>query len=121
MSKPSTPDAYYASLDPPMADIARAVRDHVMARAPHLSVKLAWGFPCYAGNERVFSIIAHKAHVNLQLWSGARLAESSPRIEGTGKQLRHVKLATPDQLDAELDAILDAAVELDRMSPEKVR
>ena len=92
-----------------------------MARAPHLSVKLAWGFPCYVGNERVFSVIAHKAHVNLQLWSGARLAESNPRIEGSGKQLRHVKLAALDQLDADLDAIIDAAVELDRMSPEKVR
>lgn len=92
-----------------------------MALAPHLSVKLAWGFPCYAGNERVFSIIAHKAHVNLQLWSGARLAGSWPRIEGTGKQLRHLKLTALDQLDEELDAIIQAAVELDRLSPERVR
>lgn len=121
MSKLSTPDAYFASLDQPMADIARAVRDRVMARAPHLSVKLGWGFPCYVGNERVFSIIAHKAHVNLQLWSGARLVDTSSRIEGSGKQLRHVKLAALDQLDTELDAIIDAAVELDRLSPEKVR
>lgn len=121
MSKPSTLDAYFASIDQPMANIACAVRDRVMERAPHLRAKLGWGFPCYAGNERVFSIIAHKAHVNLQLWSGARLVENGQRIEGTGRQLRHVKLATLDELDAELDAIIDAAVELDRMSPEKVR
>lgn len=104
-----------------MASLALAMRDRIVTRAPHLSESLAWGFPCYSGNERVFSIIAHKAHVNLQLWSGSRLTEVSPRIEGSGKQLRHVKLNAAEQLDEELDAIIHAAVELDRLSPEKVR
>lgn len=119
--KPKTPNAYFDSLDGPMADLAAALRERVRTRAPHLSEALAWGFPCYAGNERVFSIIAHKGHVNLQLWNGNRLAADHSRVAGTGKQLRHVKLKATDDLDAGLDAIIDAAVKLDREDPERVR
>ena len=119
--KPKTPDAYYAALNGPMAEIAIALRARVKARAPHIDEALAWGRPCYTGNERTFSIIANKAHVNLQLFNGNRLTHVSARVEGTGKQLRHVKLRTLDDLDETVDAVIDAAVALDREDPEKVR
>ena len=117
----STPEVYFEKLDGPMADLAAALRQRVKTRAPHLAETLAWGFPCYVGNERVFSIIAHARHVNLQLWNGARLADAHARIAGTGKQLRHVKLKARTEIDAGLDAIIDAAVALDRTDPEAVR
>lgn len=117
----STPDAYFDALDGPMADLARGLRDRVRERAPHLSEALAWGFPCFSGDDRVFSIIAHTGHVNLQLWNGNRLAAAHPRVAGTGKQLRHVKLKGGGELDDELDAIIDAAAALDREGPERVR
>ncbi len=119
--KPKTPDAYFEHLDGPMAEIAVALRARVKARAPHMSEALAWGFPCFTGNERTFSVIAHKAHVNLQLFNGNRVAHVSPRVEGTGKQLRHVKLKTMADLDETVDAVIDAAVALDREDPETVR
>ncbi len=117
----STPEAYFAKLEGAMGDLAAALRQRVLARAPHLAETLAWGFPCYAGNERVFSIIAHARHVNLQLWNGARLAGAHPRIAGTGKQLRHVKLKASGELNVGLDAIIDAAGALEREDPERVR
>ena len=76
--KPETPDAYLDSLDGPMADLARALATRIRERAPGLSER-PWGFPCWSGNERILSIIAHKAHVNLQLWNGARLIEAQHR------------------------------------------
>ena len=73
-----TPDAYLDSSDGPMADLARGAGDaHSRARAG--PVGEAWGVPCWSGNKRIFSIIAHKAHVNLKLWSGARLIEAQHR------------------------------------------
>jgi hypothetical protein len=39
-----------------------------------------------------FAIIAHKAHVNLQLADGADLPNATGLIEGTGKRIRHVKV-----------------------------
>lgn len=119
--KPKTPEAYYAALEGPLAEIAHALRARVKVIAPHLEEALAWGFPCYKGHERVFSIIAQKAHVNLQLWNGNRLVHVSPRIEGTGKQLRHVKLKSLADVDAEINAVIEAAVALDRDDPERVR
>ena len=40
----------------------------------------------------LFAIIAHKAHVNLQLADGADLPNVDGLIEGTGKRIRHVKI-----------------------------
>ena len=119
--KAKTPEDYFSQLEGPMAEIAVALKARVTGRAPHLKEGLAWGFPCYTGNERVFSIMAQKAHVNLELWNGNRLTHVTPRVEGTGKQLRHVKLRALGDFDETLDAVIDAAVALDRDDPERVR
>jgi len=115
-------DAYFDKQEGEVREIALALRALVEARGPQLTCKLAWGFPCWSGNERVCSIIAHKAHVNLQLWSGNRLADEwQARISGTGKQLRHIKLRSAAEVDDEVSAIIDRAIELDLSAPEKVR
>jgi hypothetical protein len=44
----------------------------------------------------LFAVIAHKAHVNLQLADGADLPNPDGRIEGTGKRIRHVKIRTAE-------------------------
>ena len=115
-------DAYFEKLEGEVAEITVALRHLVVAQGQDLSCKLAWGFPCWSGNERVLSIIAHKDRCNLQIWSGNRLASRWPsRIEGTGKQLRHVKVYSAAEADGELADIINAAIELDRTEPEKVR
>ena len=40
----------------------------------------------------LFALIAHKAHVNLQLADGAELPDPEHLIEGTGKRIRHIKI-----------------------------
>lgn len=105
-----------------MADIASGLRDAINKTNPRLEQKLAWGFPSWRGNEYICSIIAHTAHCNLQLWSGARLAVEFPtRIEGTGKAIRHVKVRDAAQIDKELLSIIIRAIELDRVDPKRVR
>ena len=121
MTKPKTVDAYFDQLEPPMRDVALALRARIEALGPGLSCKLAWGFPCWSGNERIFSVIAHSEHCNLQLWYGAELADLSPRIEGTGKSLRHVKLRSVAEIDSALDTVIKAAIALDATDPQKVR
>lgn len=108
-------EAYFDRLDREKASapLARALRDWIGARAPHLTEDLAFGYPCYSGTERICSIAPHKAHVNLQFFEGARLA-SHVRVEGSGKALRHVKIYSGDDLDDGLPAILADAVALDR-------
>ena len=122
MPKPKTVSAYFNGLEPHQSAIANALEDVIKKQWPHLTVKLAWGFPCWSGNERVFSIIAHADRCNLQLWQGARLADDYfDRIEGTGKSLRHVKVFSADQINDELIDIMDRAVTLDTTATQRVR
>lgn len=121
MSAEDKVEAYFRNLSGQPAIIAGQLRDVFITRWPDLVVKPAWGFPCWFGNERIMSIIAHIDRCNVQLWSGARLASDFPhRIEGTGKSLRHVKVRHPSEIDAELTDILTQAVRLDAESPKRV-
>ena len=115
-------EAYFEGIEIEVQNLALALRERLEVLGPNLTKKMAWGFPCWVGKERVFSIIAHKDSVNLQLWSGNRLAGAFPeRIRGAGKQLRHVKLRRLDEIDPSLDAVIIAAIELDAEDPQKVR
>ena len=116
----ATPDTYFARIDESLAPIALALREAVQAAGPELTEKLAWGFPCYVGKERVFSIAAQTGWVNLQLWYGAQLAGRFERIEGTGKSLRHVKVRALSEVDDGLTGIIEAAIALDATDPQRV-
>ena len=122
MPKPKTVRAYFEGLDPLQKEIAIALEDVIKTHWPHLTVKLAWSFPCWSGNERVFSVMGQADRCNLQLWQGSRLADDYlDRIEGTGKSLRHVKVYAADQVNDELIDIMDRAVTLDATAPQRVR
>ena len=52
----------------------------------------------------------HKGHVNLGFFRGASLPDPEGRLEGTGKGLRHVKIArAADVADGALRSLLIAA------------
>lgn len=122
MPKPKTVRAYLDNLEPHQGAIAIALEDAIKRHWPHLTVKLAWGFPCWSGNERVFSVMGQTDRCNLQLWQGAALADDYlERIEGTGKSLRHVKVYSVEQVNDELIDIMDRAVTLDATAPQRVR
>jgi len=115
-------DAYFAKQEGAVSDIALALRSVIEEIGIALSCKLAWGFPCWSGNERILSILAHSDRCNLQLFYGNLLAEKWPqRIDGTGKQMRHIKVYSVSDIDKELKEIINYAIELDQINPTKVR
>ncbi|MEM0928948.1 MAG: DUF1801 domain-containing protein [Pseudomonadota bacterium] len=107
--------AYFDKQEGDLQAIALALRDMLDQEMPQAEVKLAWGFPCWltGPKNRVASIIAHTDRCNLQLWQGSALAPMFPeRIEGTGKDLRHVKVYNTQEVDAALREIVRAAIAL---------
>lgn len=115
-------EAYLLSLIGRSKPIGKALARALNTQGPELAQSLAWGFPCWSGNERIFSIIAHSERCNLQIWNGARLTDRFPdMIEGTGKMLRHVKVKHVSQINDKLRAIIIAAIELDFVEPRLVR
>lgn len=122
MPLPKAVAAYFDKLDGPLKEVAEALSDAIYERGPHLKATLAWGAPCWQGNERVMSVMVHARHCNLQLWSGARMADQYfGRIEGSGKALRHVKVRLINDIDDELIDIIDRAIQLDQVAPVRVR
>jgi len=108
-------DAYFDKHEGEVEAIARAMRAALEQAMPEAEVKLAWGFPCWltGPKNRIASIIAHTDRCNLQIWQGSKLVTSYPdRIEGTGKDLRHVKVYSVAEVDDELREIIQAAIAL---------
>lgn len=61
-------------------------------------------------SEQFCYIAPFKKHVNLGFYYGADLTDPTNLLAGTGKNLRHVKLTRPDQLqDPALHALVTAA------------
>ena len=104
---------------PELQAIERALRVTIRAAVPAAVEQVDFGNKLIAFGRSMkmrgllFAIIAHKAHVNLQLADGALLADPAGLIEGTGKRIRHVKIrsvaeATAPAVLALIDAQLAA-------------
>ena len=112
-------DATIRALPKEVRKVVRALRSLVRSAAPDLRETLRWGNPSYVGRRDVITLMLFDHHVNLGFFRGAELAPRFAEIEGTGKNLRHVKV--PDVASAGrpvLRRIVRAAVALDRAAPD---
>ena len=111
---PEAVESYIASQPQPMRPILRAARELVREAAPDAVETLKWGFPTWVGKGNVVAVMAFSDHVNLQFYLGTSLSDPARRLEGTGKDLRHVKLRhSKDVKDPAVKALVRAAVRLD--------
>ena len=91
-------DRLLADHPPELQAIERALRSTIRAELPDAVEQV--DFPdrliAFGRSQKMsgflFAIIAHQAHVNLQLADGAVLADPEGLIEGTGTRIRHVKI-----------------------------
>ena len=97
-------DIYFAAIDGKVGQLATALRALVLKAAPDLIEMIKWGVPVYQREGRngwICSIRAAKSRVSLQLGAiGSRLDDPHGLLEGTGKNLRHVKIRSENDLDA---------------------
>jgi hypothetical protein len=93
-------DRLLAEHPPELQAIERALRATIRDAVPDAVEQVDFGNKLIAFGRStkmrglLFAIIAHKAHVNLQLADGALLADPLGLVEGTGKRIRHVKIRT---------------------------
>jgi hypothetical protein len=94
--------------------IADALRTLVVTRAPTLTEAIKWGQPCYTGAAMVCYIQKAKGHVSLGFGRGVDLPDPDGLLEGSGGQLRHVKVPLGQSPDAaRIGPLIDAAVARD--------
>jgi len=112
-------DAWFDMLRPEQQDLARTLREIIVAAAPTLAMSIKWGnlMFTYEGTHAV-AIVMHKDHANLQFFNGAALAERFPELEGTGRGVRHLRFRYRYPVDEELvHEVVHACVELMELSP----
>ena len=112
-----TLDDLLAKSDPDVRAIAHRARELVLAALPDAVEKVHMGWrnatfgvaPSMA--DQLFVISPLKSRVNLAIFTGAGLADPAGLLEGTGRSMRHVKVASLAALDdPALAALLAASV-----------
>jgi hypothetical protein len=102
--------------------VAEAAHEVVRAVAPELRSVTKWGMPWYAGNDLVVLIGPFARHVGVEFWRGTTVRDPSHLLEGTGKNLRHVKLRkVADATRPAFVELIREAVRLDRSMPPRPR
>ena len=109
---PREVDAYVAKLPAAQRATVVRLRNAVLKARPSLTQTMnPWGYLALATPEEkyAFALIPHRLHVNLQIANGAKIAAKLPELEGTGKNIRHIKFPYDEPVDAKL---VDRAVRL---------
>jgi hypothetical protein len=74
------------------------------------------------GNDLVCLVGHFSRHAAIEFWRGSTVPDPDHLLEGTGKNLRHVKLQTLEQASSpKLARLIRRAVELDRSEPKRTR
>lgn len=95
-------DEFLRKIPPEQQSLVKLLDSIISKAIPTLTATLKWGNLTYHnGKKNVCAIVSHKYHINLQIWNGARLNDPRGLLTGTGKNMRHVKIADEDDLDQE--------------------
>lgn len=94
-------EAWLDLLPAAAAGTVREVRRLLLEAEPDLVAGIGWGNLVFRlDGAPLLALVVHKAHVSLQVFNGAVL--SGLPLQGSGRQLRHLKLRQDQPLDAEL-------------------
>ncbi|HVO56325.1 MAG TPA: DUF1801 domain-containing protein [Dongiaceae bacterium] len=109
-------DAYINQKNPALKPVADAVRALVRKAAPKSrEIINPWGLPAFEWNGPLCYLMAGKSHLTFGFPRGTSLLDPANLLQGTGKNLRHVKLReVADVHDANLKQLILQAKQLNR-------
>ncbi len=87
-------DQIAKGVDPKLKPLFKNLRSLIRQALPNALETVRMGVPFYTLERPDVAYLAvYLAHINLGFWKGAHL-KSKP-LEGTGKDLRHIRLRSP--------------------------
>jgi hypothetical protein len=104
-------DAWFESRAGKLGPIARPWYERMRECGDDVRELIHDGHPTACVGDAAFGYVnAFTVHVNVGFFLGAHLADSAGLLEGTGKNMRHVKLRPGAEIDREaLTALIQAA------------
>jgi hypothetical protein len=112
-------DSYVAKKNAKLKPVTDALRALVRKAVPKSrEVINPWGVPTFEWNGPMCYLMVGKNHVTFGFPRGASLGDSASLLEGTGRNMRHVKLRqVSDVHDANLKQLILEAKKLNREQP----
>ena len=96
-------DGWFAALDDSIAPVAEDLRALIRRAVPNATECIKWGTPNYETDGLICAIRAGKGFVPLQFGPiGTSLEDPDGLLEGTGKDMRHVKIRLKTDLKKQL-------------------
>jgi hypothetical protein len=121
-AKPSTDariDKAARPTDPKLQEIVRELRELIQEVVPEATETVnPWGIPIFELNGPMCYFMVAKKHITFGFPRGTSLTDPKGLLEGTGKNLRHVKLRKVEDLQQDgLHELVEEAARLNRESP----
>src|SRR5215813_5181690 len=102
MKRYATFDEYFADQAPRNRSIIRALRKFVERAAPRLQESVKWGNGCWLkGKAPVAYVYSAPDHVQFGFFNGSALNDQNGLLRGKGRFVRHIRVATPDDIEEE--------------------
>jgi hypothetical protein len=102
-------DDYISKQASPQKEICQALRELILKTFPEAKEEIKWGAPAFADGK--FYIAALKDHVNLGFSIQGLKKEDMALFNGSGKTMKHIEIAKPDDISenriAELLKLVD--------------
>ena len=108
-----TVDEYFDQLASPVREVAEQLRSLVVETDSRMTEQIKWNVPVYSIRKNICSIIAHKKHVNLQIFQGGNIKDAKD-LDGAGKDMRHIKFHSIENVkNIDVQKYLKQAIKLD--------
>jgi hypothetical protein len=110
---------YMKDENPKLGKVARALRSLVKEIVPGVKETVnAWGIPTFEAPDPFCFYMVGKNHVTFGFHFGTSLKDPESLLEGTGKNIRHVKLSRVEDLERRgLRGLVQAAARLKGKKP----
>ncbi len=93
-------DRYIREAPQNQREIMETIRALMHKALPGLSESFKWSRPVFGLNKDFAYLRASKTHVTLGFYTGENLPDPGNKLEGTGKDMRHIKLKSLQDIDA---------------------
>ncbi|HUN63170.1 MAG TPA: DUF1801 domain-containing protein [Candidatus Sulfotelmatobacter sp.] len=112
-------DAYVAGKDEELGRLATALRSLMKKTVPGIKESVnPWKIPTFESNGPMCFFSIGKHHVTFGFLRGTSVPDPAKLLEGTGKNLRHVKLqAMEDLRKPALTKLIQSAAKLNKKEP----
>ena len=105
-------DQLIEALPKNIQEITTCLRNLIFETSDNFIEEIKWSKPSYGIDQNICYLQASKNHVNLGFYIGASLSDKDNLLEGTGKQMRHIRIKKLDEIQPEqFKALIQTAIE----------